>query len=148
MLWKRLRADTRWAGALMATADRDVRRVTAVAAVAVRDTSLPRGEAARAGRAALAELPGFTTGDALASAVLTAAAPHRMAVYDRRAHTALRALGIALTDRPGRCSRYITTIDHLLAHAPTPARTWTPRDMDTALYSLPPQPAEPNGTHV
>ncbi|MFD5300820.1 hypothetical protein ACFWJU_37150 [Streptomyces mutabilis] len=130
----------------MATPDTDVRRVTAAAAAAVRDTPSP-GQAARAGRAALAELPGFTTGDALASAVLTAAAPDRMAVYDRRAHTALRALGIALTDRPGRCSRYITTIDHLLAHAPAPARTWTPRDMDSALHS-PPQPAEPNGTHT
>jgi hypothetical protein len=52
---------------------------------------------AQAGRAALAPLPGFRTGDALASAVLTAAAPDRMAVYDWRAHTALHTLGVSPT---------------------------------------------------
>jgi hypothetical protein len=84
LLWKRLRADTRWAGALMAVADADVRKATKAATLAVRDTSLSRSQAAGVGRAALAKLPGFTFGDALASAVLTAAAPDRMAVYDRR----------------------------------------------------------------
>ncbi|MFE9976601.1 hypothetical protein ACFYRD_39380 [Streptomyces hirsutus] len=137
LLWKRLRADTLWAGALMAVADADVRRATAAAMAAVRDTSLSRSAAARAGRAALAELPGFTSGDALASAVLTAAAPDRMAVYDRRAHTALRSLGVTLTHSRGRYSRYIDAIDRLLASAPDPARSWTPREMDTALYHLP-----------
>ncbi|EFE72181.1 predicted protein [Streptomyces viridosporus ATCC 14672] len=81
LLWKRLRAGTRWAGALMAVADAEVRRATAAAVAAVRDTSLSRGAAARASRATLAGLPGFVSGDAPASAVLTAAAPDRMAVY-------------------------------------------------------------------
>ncbi|MDT0616097.1 hypothetical protein [Streptomyces lancefieldiae] len=111
--------------------------MTAAAVSAVRDTSVSRSEAARAGRAALTELPGFVSGDALASAVLTAAAPNRMAVYDHRAHTALRSLGVTLTHSQGRYSRYLHAIDHLLAHAPDPARTWTPREMDTALYYLP-----------
>ncbi|MGW3683347.1 hypothetical protein [Streptomyces prasinus] len=136
LLWKRLRADTRWAGALMAVADAEVRRVTTAAVAAVRDTSLSRSTAARAGRAALAGLPGFASGDALASAVLTAAAPDRMAVYDHRAHTGLRSLGIPLTHSRGRYGRYIDAIDRLLAGAPGPARTWTPREMDTALYFL------------
>jgi hypothetical protein len=57
-----------------------------------------------------------------------------MAIYDRRAHSGLHTLGITLSHAPGRYSRYIETIDQLLAAAPAPIRTWTPRDMDTALY--------------
>ncbi|MFF9131157.1 hypothetical protein ACF1AY_09335 [Streptomyces sp. NPDC014776] len=136
LLWKRLRGDTPWAGELMALPDTDVRRATGAAVTAVRNTFLGRGAAARAGRAALGGLPGFRSGDALASAVLTAAAPARMAVYDRRAHTGLRRLGITLTDTPGRYGRYIGIIDRLLATAPDPVRTWTPREVDTALYFL------------
>ncbi|MFJ3043173.1 hypothetical protein ACGH52_00700 [Streptomyces sp. BBFR25] len=134
LLWKRLRADTRWASALMATADAEVRRATAAAMTAVLDASVSLSEAARARRGALAGLPGYTRGDALSSTVLTAAAPHRMAVYDRRAHASLRSLGIPLTDAP---ARYIAALDHLLAHAPSPAHAWTPRDLDIALYCLP-----------
>jgi hypothetical protein len=101
--------------------------------------------AARDGRAALSELPGFTSSDALAFAVLTAAAPDRMAVYDRRAHAALHSLGITLTHSRGRYSRYIAFIDRLLAHTPEPARAWTARDMDTALYYLPLVPSASPG---
>ncbi|WP_405835112.1 hypothetical protein OG528_00095 [Streptomyces platensis] len=139
LMWKRLRADTPWAAELMALADADVRRATAAATTAARDTTLSRSTAAQAGRAALTSLPGFHTGDALASAVLTAAAPDRMAVYDRRAHSALHALGITLSHAPGRYSRYsryIETIDQLLADAPGPIRNWSARDLDTALYWL------------
>ncbi|ALO05673.1 hypothetical protein AQF52_0071 [Streptomyces venezuelae] len=134
LMWKRLRADTPWAAELMALADTDVRHATAAATTAARDTTLSRSAGAQAGRAALAHLPGFRTGDALASAILTAAAPDRMAIYDRRAHSGLRTLGIPLSHAPGRYSRYIETIDQLLAAAPAPIHTWTPRDMDTALY--------------
>ncbi|MER7694339.1 hypothetical protein [Streptomyces sp. NPDC097610] len=136
LMWKRLRADTPWAAELMALADADVRRTTAAATTAARDTSLSRSAAAQAGRAALAPLPGFRTGDALASAILTAAAPDRMAIYDRRAHSGLRTLGITLSHAPGRYSRYVEAIDQLLADAPGPIRNWTARDMDTALYWL------------
>ncbi|MEU6688311.1 hypothetical protein [Streptomyces sp. NPDC046832] len=59
-----------------------------------------------------------------------------MAIYDRRAHSGLRTLGIPLSHAPGRYSRYIEAIDQLLADAPTPIRTWTAPDMDTALYWL------------
>lgn len=136
LMWKRLRADTPWAAELTALADTDVRRVTAAAVTAVRDTSLSRSTSARAGRAALASLPGFRTGDALASAVLTAAAPDRMAIYDHRAHSALHTLGIPLSHTPGRYSRYMEAIDQLLAAAPALIRGWSARDMDTALYWL------------
>ncbi|MFH8365137.1 hypothetical protein ACH4FV_36930 [Streptomyces anulatus] len=134
LMWKRLRADTPWVSELMALADADVRRATAAATAAARDTSLSRRSAAQAGRAALASLPGFRTGDALASAVLTAAAPDRMAIYDRRAHNGLRTLGIPLSHAPGRYSRYIEAIDQLLTAAPDPIRNWTARDIDTTLY--------------
>ncbi len=98
LLFKRLRADTPWARALMTTADTAVRQATA-------------------------------------------AAPHRMAVYDRRAHTALSSLGISLTHATGRYSRYIAALDDLLSQAPSPAHAWTPRDLDIALYCLPPNSA-------
>ncbi|KUN38619.1 hypothetical protein AQJ30_13845 [Streptomyces longwoodensis] len=136
LMWKRLRADTPWASELMALADADVRCATAAATAAVRDTTRNRSSAAQAGRAALASLPGFRTGDALASAILTAAAPERMAVYDQRAHSGLLTLGIPLSHAPGRYRRYIDAIDRLLAATPAPIGHWTARDMDTALYWL------------
>ncbi|MEU6887922.1 hypothetical protein ABZ918_22410 [Streptomyces viridosporus] len=122
-----------------------MRRATAAAVAAVRDASLGRGAAARAGRAALAGLPGFASGDAPASAVLTAAAPDRRAVYDRRAHAGLRSLGIPLAHSRGRYGRCIDAIDRLLAAAPGPVRSWTPRETDTALSCLPSlSPAPPS----
>ncbi|MFB6894539.1 hypothetical protein ACFCX4_35180 [Kitasatospora sp. NPDC056327] len=135
LLWKRLRADTRWVAELMATPDAEVRARTGEAVTAVRDTSSARGAAARRGRAALAGLPGFGHGDALASAVLTAAAPDRMAVYDRHSHRGLHLLGLHLGDSSGRYARYIGLLDQLLATAPTTV-TWTARDLDLALYWL------------
>ncbi|MET7666164.1 hypothetical protein ABZS99_47015 [Streptomyces sp. NPDC005463] len=110
------------------------RAVTERAVTAVRDTALPRSEAARTGRSLIAELPGFRTGDALASAVLTAAAPQRMAIYDRRVQHALDALGLTLTPVPGRYGRYLQILDDLLQHRGAHADGWTARDLDTALY--------------
>ncbi|MET9448933.1 hypothetical protein [Streptomyces cinerochromogenes] len=133
-VWKRLSARTRWVSALMSLPDTQVRQVTERAVTAVRDTALPRGEAARAGRGIIWELPGFRTGDALASAVLTAAAPQRMAVYDRRVQRALDTLGLTLTPTPGRYGRYLQLLDDLLRRGGARADGWTARDIDTALY--------------
>ncbi|MEU1791407.1 hypothetical protein ABZ553_37160 [Streptomyces sparsogenes] len=132
--WKRLSAQTRWVTALMSLPDTHVRAVTERAVTAVRDTALTRSEAARTGRGIIWELPGFRTGDALASAVLTAAAPHRMAVYDRRVQHALDTLGITLTPTPGRYGRYLQLLDDLLRHGAAHADGWSARDIDTALY--------------
>ncbi|WAP53477.1 hypothetical protein [Streptomyces sp. S465] len=134
VVWKRLSAQTAWVSALMSLPDAHVREVTKRAVTAVRDTAVPRSEAARKGRSIMWELPGFRTGDALASAALTAAAPTRMAVYDRRVQHALDTLGLTLTRTPGRYSRYIQLLDSLLQHSRAPADGWTPRDIDTALY--------------
>lgn len=150
VVWKRLSAQTRWVTALMSLPDTHVRAVTQRAVAAVRDAALSRGEAARAGRGIIAELPGFRTGDALASAVLTAAAPQRMAVYDQRVQHALDTLGLTLTPAPGRYGRYLQFLDDLLRHGAARADGWTARDIDTALYwtggsGNPPHPAAPTG---
>uniref|UniRef100_A0AAU2UW22 Uncharacterized protein n=1 Tax=Streptomyces sp. NBC_00003 TaxID=2903608 RepID=A0AAU2UW22_9ACTN len=134
VVWKRLSAQTRWVSALMSLPDAQVRSVTERAVTAVRDTALPPGEAARTGRGIIWELPGFRTGDALASAILTAAAPQRMAVYDQRVQHALDTLGLTLTHTPGRYGRYLQLLDDLLRHGGTQADGWTARDIDTALH--------------
>ncbi|WP_406481645.1 hypothetical protein [Streptomyces sp. NBC_01615] len=134
VVWKRLSAQTRWVTALMSLLDTHVRAVTERAVTAARDTALTRSEAARTGRGIIAELPGFRTGDALASAVLTAAAPQRMAVYDRRVQHALDTLGLTLTPTPGRYGRYLQLLDDLLHHGGARADGWTAREIDTALY--------------
>ncbi|MER6378738.1 hypothetical protein [Streptomyces sp. NPDC001250] len=95
VIWKRPTARTRWVTALISLSDTHVRAVAAV-----RDT-------ARTGRGIIAELPGLRTGDALTSAVLTSAAPQRMAVYDLRVQRALKTLGLTLTPTPGRYARYL-----------------------------------------
>ncbi|MFF9337718.1 hypothetical protein ACF1AI_35765, partial [Streptomyces albogriseolus] len=137
---------TRWVTALMSLPDTHVRAVTERAVTAVRNTTVSPSEAARTGRGIIAELPGFHSGDALASAVLTAAAPTRMAVYDRRVQHALDTLGLTLTPAPGRYGRYLQLLNDLLHHSGTRADGWTARDIDTALYwtgATPDHPASP-----
>lgn len=136
LFWKRLRADTPWVRQLMAMPDADVRAATARVVEAVRDTSVEVPAAAATGRTALTALPGFTTGDAFASALLLAAAPDRMAVYDRRVQKALDMLGIELTARPGRYGRYMGIVEDLRAELSQDREPWTARDVDVALFWL------------
>ena len=136
LLWKRLRADTPWARQLMSMAEAEVRALTARAVTAVCDTDLPVPEAARLGRRLLSSLPGFTTGDALASALLVAAAPDRMAIYDRRAQRGLELLGHSLSASRGRYGRYMHLIEELLNLAHQHNHPWIARDVDLALYRL------------
>ena len=136
LLWKRLRADTLWVRRLMSMPDTEVRAVTAQAVHAVCDTDVPVPEAARQGRQLLSSLPGFTTGDALASALLVAAASDRLAVYDRRAQRGLELLGDTLTSFPGRYGRYMYVVQNMLELAHEHQRPWIARDVDLALYWL------------
>lgn len=136
VLWKRISARTKWAGALMALPDQNVRDVTRVAVRHVQDRSLSVPEAAVAGRRALGGLPGFTMGDALASAVLLVAAPTRMAVYDRRAQAGLRELGLTLSPKRGRYGRYMTLVEQLRNAVNETGQQWKARDVDVALYWL------------
>ena len=134
--WKRLQANTPWVPKLMIMSDREVRAVTEKAVVAVNDEALAVPEAASAGRRALAPLPGFKIGDAMASAVLLAAAPERMAVYDERAQAGLETLGIPLTAAPGRYKRYMEIVERLRSAADSRGHIWSARDVDVALYWL------------
>ncbi|MCM3267024.1 hypothetical protein M3765_24090 [Streptomyces thermoviolaceus] len=134
IVWKRLSAQTRWVTRLMSLPDSHVRAVTERAVASVRDLSVPRGQAAQAGRGAISGLPGFRKGDAIASAILTSAAPTRMAVYDRHVQRAIDDLGLNLSDESGRYGRYMDLLETLLKNSDGRADGWTARDVDTALY--------------
>jgi hypothetical protein len=136
VLWKRLQANTPWVTRLHGWSEQDVRAVTATAVLAVRDDRMSVSDAAAAGRAALTPLPGFDRGDALASAVLTAAAPDRMAVYDLRAQTALERLGYTVSSARGRYGRYMKLVQVLTSVANNDGLGWRPRDVDVALFWL------------
>lgn len=136
LFWKRLRANSPWVTQLMSMPDHEVRTITAQAVAAVNDTSQAVPDAASSGRAALSPLPGFTTGDALASAVLAAAAPDRMAVYDRRAHKSVRAIGLTLSDASGRYRRYMTIVESMKGQLSQHDTPWSTRDVDIALFWL------------
>ncbi|KIA73423.1 hypothetical protein ANMWB30_23500 [Arthrobacter sp. MWB30] len=136
VFWKRLRADTPWVTDIMSLPEHHVRATTAKAVAAVNDHTVRTPQAASNGRRALSDLPGFSTGDALASALLFASAPHRMAVYDRRAQTGLQELDLSLSAKPGRYSRYMELVDALCTTARKNNHDWIPRDVDIALYQL------------
>ncbi|WP_409484302.1 hypothetical protein [Arsenicicoccus dermatophilus] len=133
-LWKRLRADTPWASRRIETPESRVREVTRRAHHDANDAGLDVVRAATQARNQLRELPGFTYGDALASAVLLALAPDRLAVYDRRASLALTRLDLPLREQQGRYGHYMRTVESLRLAACTPQEPWTARDVDVALY--------------
>jgi len=116
--------------------DKEVRLYTGRAVAAARDESKSVPEAARAARSALTALPGLGQGDALASAVCFAAAPQRLAVYDRRAHRGLRELDLHLDDRRGRYARYMQLVEQCREELAEQGRTWSARQVDLALYWL------------
>lgn len=136
LIWKRLRADTPWAKKLMNMPETAVRTATGKAYYAVNDPSLSVSQAASTGRSELSALPGFGTGDALSSALLLAAAPGRMAIYDRRAQAGLEALGLSLSSSRGRYGRYMEIVESLRALAHRNGQHWKARDIDLALYWL------------
>ncbi|MFC5288563.1 hypothetical protein ACFPM7_16000 [Actinokineospora guangxiensis] len=137
VLWKRMRADTKWATALCSMPDQQVRTITAKAVAEVRDESLAVVDAARRGREHLRELPACRNGNALTSVLLVAGAPHRMAVYDRRAHRALLALpGVDFVPGNGMYARYMACVEDLRARGLEQGHRWMARDIDLALYSL------------
>lgn len=139
LFWKRLRADTRWVRELMTVPDAHVRETTAQTVVAARDGGLPLATAAREARVTLNDLPGFGMGDALASAVIFACAPERMAVYDRRAHRGMQKLiGVDVGNEAGRYGRYMSRIAELVevVNASAVGQRWIPRDVDLALFMI------------
>ena len=134
--WKRLRADTPWMAKLMALPDDDVRAHTGRAVTAARDESKSVPEAASAARSALYPLPGFGHGPALASAVCFAAAPHRLAVYDSRAHRGLSRVGLELAYGHGCYGPYMALLTQCCSELATEGHNWTARQVDLALFQL------------
>ena len=138
--WKRLNASTEWMSRFMSTPDAEVRHATIKAREMALSVASGRDlqEAAALARSSLSHLPGFRTGDAVASAVLVALAPDVMAVYDRRAHQGLtQKLGLELDDCRGRYSRYMALIERLRHEAMADrGRPITAREVDLALYTL------------
>jgi len=65
-----------------------------------------------------------------------AVAPHRLAVYDTRAHRGLTRLGLALDDRPGRYGRYLLLLEQCRRELAGQGHEWSARDVDLALYQL------------
>ena len=131
MLWKRLNLNTRWARSLNNESDKRVREITSEAIGLASSGDIP--EAARDARTALRDLPGCRSGAAVASTILTAAWPERMAVYDRHAAKALTDLNF---EHPhGRYSVYMASVctlaDQLSDHT---GAVWLPRDVDKALF--------------
>jgi len=134
--WKRLNANTRWMANLMRSSDAVVRAATAEARKAALDDGSTLELAAAGARSALASIPGFGVGDALASAVIYALAPGRMAVYDRRAQAGLELLGLELTSKSGRYGRYMALVDQLIRDANVEGLSLSARDVDLGLFTL------------
>ncbi|MHD0279579.1 hypothetical protein [Rhodococcus aetherivorans] len=135
MLWKRLNLNTRWTRELNNLPDREVRKATGAALDRARDCSAAIPIAAGEARRELLKLPGCQHGAAVASAILTAGASDRMAVYDRRAVVALGELGYVDVD--ARYSRFMTVVCELAKRVNSTKGTgWCPRDVDKALFML------------
>jgi hypothetical protein len=93
-------------------------------------------DAAVRAREALRRPPGCVRGSgAWPSAILLAAAPLRMAVYDRRAHAGLAALGYQVGDWIAY-GMYMATVESLRDMVLRTGRKWLARDVDLALYQL------------
>lgn len=135
VVWKRLRADTPWVSKLMSLPDRDVRAATREAIAIARVG--PVANAASDSRESLRQLPGFSSGTALASAVLTAACPERLAVYDRRAKSGLNYLGLTLTGKEERFyGLYMHLVEQCRSEMAAVGRRATARQIDLALFML------------
>lgn len=136
VIWKRLNASTPWAARLMNTPEATVREATARAREAALATAVGIQESACAARSALATIPGLRVGDALASAVIFALAPTRMAVYDRRAQKGIELLGLPLTAKSGRYGRYMVIVEQLRTESKDLGFDFSPREIDLALFTL------------
>lgn len=137
VVWKRLNAQTTWAKSLMETPDDDVRAATARAYALASDESELIPVAGGAARSALLGVPGMGGTDAMASAVLLAMSPTRMAVWDRRVETALTAIGRKPKGGRGRYERYLGVVIELaeaMQEVSDNRDAVIPREVDLALY--------------
>lgn len=141
VLWKRITAQARWSTDLGMCPDAKVRGATGDAWRLANNQSLSIPEAAQAARNALRDLPGLGGTGALASALLLACAPTRMAVWDRRVRFALEALGRRPTFGRDFFKRYLGAACSLVEEMQQQAggdhgSGVTPRHVDLALYEI------------
>ncbi|YAL83407.1 hypothetical protein ACMYYO_00990 [Dermacoccaceae bacterium W4C1] len=138
VLWKRISAQTKWAAKLQMVPDATVRGVTADAFRLANDESATVPDAGQAARRALRALPGM--GPALASAVLLACAPHRMAVWDRRVKSGLKhpSVAQAIANKDWTYGEYLRVACSLASEMSPHLdnMTVTPRHVDLALFHL------------
>lgn len=135
-LWKRIPRG-KWASQLLSMPDERVRAATATMVTAARNKALLVPQAAGSARSGLVSLPGMQHGDAFASTAILAAAPDRMAVYDRRAHRGLGKVCLDLSDEPGRYARYMDLVEQCRAELRQHGGgNRAAREVDLALYWL------------
>lgn len=140
VLWKRISAQTRWARELGKTPDSEVRAATAKACEFA-NADGPIVDAGQEARWALTSLPGMssTSEGSLASAVLVACAPTRMAVWDRRVKAGLEHPAVRMPVGRGNryYGRYLEAVVQLQdAMRSEAGEAIVPRDVDLALWQL------------
>lgn len=137
VVWKRSTATAPWSKRLMNMPESDVRDVTAQAYTLANDPSKSIPEAGDEAHHQLSSIPGLGGGGAIASAVLLAMSPSRMAVWDRRVNKSLRALGREAKGRRHRYRSYLEIVVDLVEAMQGAAgddHAVIPREVDLALY--------------
>jgi hypothetical protein len=136
VLWKRITAQAKWATKLGMTPDCDVRAATGEAWRILDDAGGPSPAAAQEAREALRRVPGL--GPAMASAVLLACAPDRMAIWDRRVGIALTVLDGSIPPSKNFFSGYLTRVLELAAQMESEGEGGpvTARHVDIALWDI------------
>lgn len=137
VVWKRISAQTKWAKRFMNTPEKEIRTATARAYALANDPSQTIPDAGGAARSALVGVPGMGGTGAMASAVLLAMSPTRMAVWDRRVGKTLKAIGRRPKSGRGHYARYLDVVVDLaeaMQEADDRGGTVFPRDVDLALY--------------
>lgn len=137
VVWKRSTATATWSKKLMNTPDSEVREVTARAYSLINDSSKSIPGAGGEARQLLRRIPGLGGGGAIASAVLLAMSPTRMAVWDRRVNKSLKAMGKSPTGFRHRYTTYLESVVDLadaMQLAAIDSQAVIPREVDLALY--------------
>lgn len=136
VVWKRSTATAPWSKKLMNMPDSEVRAVTAGAYEIANDPSKSIPEAGGEARQLLRRVPGLGGGGAIASAVLLAMSPTRMAVWDRWANKSLKAIGRKPKGLRHRYKNYLEIVVDLVdaMQESTDSHTVIPREVDLALF--------------
>lgn len=143
VVWKRSNATSPWSRNLMNTPESEVRAVTGRAYTLVNDPSKSIPEAGDGARQLLREIPGLGGGGAIASAVLLAMSPTRMAVWDRRVNKSLKAIDMKPKGRRHHYNSYLEIVVDLvdaMQEAADDGHTVIPREVDLALFHAATQP--------